>query len=102
MLEKRYIKSRKVYQVTFELPKDIKAESVCLVGEFNDWHLTATPMKRNKQGVFRLTLELEPGWEYQFRYLVNGETWHNDWHADAYVPNGFGGNNSVVITPAAE
>ncbi|MFQ5616695.1 MAG: isoamylase early set domain-containing protein, partial [Anaerolineales bacterium] len=56
MLEKLYAKSRQVCKVTFELPKDIKAESVCLVGEFNDWNPTATPMKRNKKGAFRLTL----------------------------------------------
>ena len=105
MLKKRYIKSRKVCKVTFELPEAelpeaIEAESVHLVGEFNDWNTTATPMKHGKKGVFRATLELEPGREYQFRYLVNGEHWCNDWHADAYVPGDFGEDNCVVVTPA--
>jgi hypothetical protein len=45
-------------------------------------------------------LELEPGREYPFRYLVNGEHWCNDWHADAYVPGDFGEDNCVVVTPA--
>ena len=104
MLQKRYIKSRKVWKVTFELPEAelpeaIEAESVHLVGEFNDWDTTATPMKRGKSGVFRVVLELEPGREYQFRYLVNGEHWCNDWHADAYVPSGSGEDNCVVVTP---
>jgi len=31
-----------------------------------------------------------------FRYLVDGERWENDWAADAYVPNPFGGEDSVV------
>ncbi len=103
MLKKRYIKSRKVWKVTFELPKAelpeaIEVESVHLVGEFNDWDPTTTPMTRRKGGVFRAALELEPGREYQFRYLVNGEHWCNDWHADAYVPSSLGEDNCVVVT----
>lgn len=103
MLKKRYIKSRKTCKVTFELPKvelpdDIEVESVCLVGTFNDWDPEATPMIRNRKGAFRVTLELEPGQEYLFRYVINGEHWYNDWHADAYVPNGLGEDNCVVFT----
>lgn len=107
MLKKKYVKSRKVSKVTFELPKaelpeGIKAESVYLVGEFNDWEPAATPMRRDKRGVYKATLELEPGREYQFRYLVNGEQWCNDWHADAYVPNGWGEDNCIVVTPGGD
>ena len=107
MLKKRYIKSRKVWKVTFELPKaelpeGVEAESVHLVGEFNDWDTTATPMTLGKGGVFRIMLELEPGREYQFRYLVNGEHWCNDWHADAYVTGDFGEDNCVVVTPTGD
>ena len=106
MLKKRYVKSRKVCKVTFELPKTelpagVNAQDVSLVGEFNDWDPAATPMKRGKGGAFRTTLELEPGQEYQFRYLVNGEHWCNDWQADAYAPNALGGDNCVVVTPAS-
>ena len=53
MLKKRYIKSRKVCKVTFELsqaelPEGVDADSVHLVGEFNEWDETARPMKRRK------------------------------------------------------
>ena len=58
--------------------------------------------KRGKKGVFRATLELEPGREYPFRYLINGEHWHNDRRADAYVPSGLGEDNCVVVTPKAD
>ena len=105
MLKKQYVKSRKVSKVSFELsrtewPEDVKVERAYLVGDFNDWDPAATPMKRGKGGAFRVTLELEPGREYRFRYLVNGEYWCNDWQADAYVPNEWGGDNCVVVTPA--
>ncbi|HIC89977.1 MAG TPA: glycoside hydrolase family 13 [Anaerolineae bacterium] len=85
--------------VTFELPSAIWAERVNLVGDFNNWDTTATPMEQSKDdSAWRVTLELEAGREYQFRYLVNGTEWHNDWHADEYVPNEYGGDNSVVVT----
>ena len=80
MLKKKYVKSRNKSQVTFELSKSelpvgIKVASVHLVGEFNDWDVTATPMKSDKRGLFKTTLELEPDRKYQFRYLVhNHET----------------------------
>jgi hypothetical protein len=107
MLKKRYVKSRKVWKVTFELPQaelpeGVEVDSVHLVGEFNDWAHTARPMKRSKKGVFRAALELEPGREYAFRYLINGEHWHNDWQADAYVPTGLGADNCVVVTPKTD
>ena len=107
MLQKKYIESRQLCEVTFalpkaELPEDIEAESVHLVGEFNYWNQTATPMKLGKgQRTFRTTLELAPAQRYQFRYLVNGEYWCNDQQADSYVANDWGQANSVVATPPA-
>jgi len=106
MIRKKYIKTRKVSKITFtlpeaELPEGVSTERVYLAGEFNDWDAAATPMKSNPKGVFKVILELEPGREYQFRYLVNGEHWCNDWHADAYVPNDLGVDNCVVVTPNA-
>ena len=31
-----------------------------------------------------------------YRYLVDGERWENDWAADTYAPNDYGGDDSVV------
>jgi 1,4-alpha-glucan branching enzyme len=87
----------KAVKVTFTLPKDVQGETVCLVGDFNNWDESATPMKRDGDGGFATTLNLEKGREYQFRYLVNGNEWHNDWNADKYVQNAFGGDNSIVV-----
>jgi hypothetical protein len=53
-------------------------------------------MKLNKNGNFTTTLELENGRDYCFRYLVDENYWVNDWHADKYVRNAFGGDDSVV------
>jgi len=107
MLKKQYVKSRKIYKTIFELaktelPEGVEVESVYLVGEFNDWETTADPMKRNKKGVYRVMVELEPDRQYHFRYLVNGEQWCNDWAADAYAPNPYGSDNCIVFTGIEE
>lgn len=99
-IKKEYLKSKKVCKVTFKLPRIAvpDANSVCIVGDFNGWNIYANPMKRLKKGDFTITLDLEPGKEYQFRYLVDGSTWENDWNADKYVKSPFGdSDNSVIV-----
>ena len=98
MLKKRFLKARNMMKVTFYTAKTVKATEVCLVGDFNDWDETATPMKPLKDGRFTVALRLQPGSAYEFRYLVDGEDWHNEWEADHYVPNPHGSDNSVVTT----
>ncbi|MBI3942641.1 MAG: isoamylase early set domain-containing protein [Chloroflexi bacterium] len=85
--------------VRFELPSAIWAEAVYLVGDFNDWDETSLPMTQSRENeAWSITLELDADREYQFRYRVNETEWYNDWHADRYVPNRYGSDNSVVIT----
>jgi 1,4-alpha-glucan branching enzyme len=84
--------------VTFELPAEVDARQVALVGDFNSWSTTAHLLERHDGGRYRTTLALEPGRVYRFRYLLDGERWENDWAADDYEPNAFGGEDSVVRT----
>lgn len=97
MLKKRFFKTKSTCQVTFELPEAIEAKSAAVVGEFNEWDTAATPLKKVK-GVWKTTVELEKDKAFQYRYLVNGKEWYNDWQADDYVPNSIDGDNSVVKT----
>ena len=99
MIHKETVPGGKKVQVTFELPSSIWAERVNLVGDFNDWDTTKHEMRQARNdGNWRITLVLPTGREYQFRYLVNGRDWHNDWHADKYASNRYGTDNSVVCT----
>ena len=81
--------------VEFRLPHAVVARSVSVVGEFNDWSTTAHPMTPEGDA-FVARIWLTPGRPYRFRYLVDDERWENDWDADDYVPNEFGGNDSVI------
>jgi 1,4-alpha-glucan branching enzyme len=98
MFKKKYLKTK--CKVTFELPEAVaeRADNVYLVGDFNNWDEQATPMEKKKGNRFSVTLDLEPNREYQYRYLINGQSWENDWEADKYVPNPFSGDNSVIST----
>jgi 1,4-alpha-glucan branching enzyme len=99
-IKKKYLSSRPICKVTFRVPRDAAegAETVHIVGEFNGWDREANPMKGLKSGEFTVTLDLETGREYQFRYLIDKKRWENDWEADKYVKTHFGDSeNSVVI-----
>lgn len=99
MIKKEPSERENFVKVTFTLPPAIWAETVHLAGDFNNWNKTSHPLVWDRQEeVWKITLELPKGAEYQFRYLVNGTEWHNDWHADKYAPNPYGGDNSVVTT----
>lgn len=96
MLKKNYSKTGKSCRVTFKLPAEVNAETVHLCGEFNAWSHTSHPMKQLKDGSFSLTVSLEPGQSYRFRYLLDGQRWENDWEADAYEANEHGSEDSLV------
>ena len=48
-----------------------QAQSVSLVGDFNEWNPTAHPMKRMPDGAWLLTVELKHG-HHRFAFLVDG------------------------------
>ena len=97
-LEKKYLKQGSACKVTFVLPKAAApdAGSVCILGEFNNWSADAHPLVRREEGDFLITLELEAGRAYRFRYVIDGWKFENDWFADRYEPNPYGGEDSVV------
>jgi 1,4-alpha-glucan branching enzyme len=96
MLKKNYSKSGKICRVTFKCNTSESSESAALVGEFNNWSLQESLMKKLKNGSFSVTLSLQTGKSYQFRYVIDGNTWVNDAEAECYVPNQYGEENSVI------
>ncbi|MEI6683834.1 MAG: isoamylase early set domain-containing protein [Bacteroidota bacterium] len=97
-IEKKVLKTKPACKVKFSLSGDQykSASSVLLMGDFNNWQMGETPLKKAKTGVWSVTLELETGTEYQFRYLIDGTIWENEPEADKYVSSGLGSENSVL------
>ena len=94
--KKEYTKTGRSCRVTFELPVEVNAERAYLCGDFNDWDRSSHRMKRRKDGSFHLTISLKPGKQYRYRFLLDDEHWENDWAAEAYLPNDYGGEDSLV------
>jgi len=97
MISKKPAKKKGYVSVTFELSSTMWAERVNLVGDFNDWDTTATPMTRNRSDAnWKVSIDLPASERHSFRYLVDGKEWLNDWHADDHVENLYGSYDSVV------
>jgi 1,4-alpha-glucan branching enzyme len=99
-IRKQYLKSKSVCKATFRIPEETgnSAKIAHIVGEFNNWTFFSTPMKKLKSGAFTTTLDLEPGKEYQFRYLLDQKIWENERDADKSVSSPYGDSeNSVIV-----
>jgi 1,4-alpha-glucan branching enzyme len=85
-----------VVRFAFMIPTD---QTVCLVGDFNDWDELSHPMRRCPDSTHCLEVKLRAG-EYEYKFKV-GAVWYNDDYAHKYVPNPWGSENSVVVIPEA-
>lgn len=71
-----------------------QSKKVQLAGSFNGWKPAETPLKKERDGKWKLSLNLPPG-RYEYRYFVDGD-WQNDQRPVECVPNAFGSWNCVV------
>ncbi len=84
-------------RVTFELPSCTWADRISVCGDFNAWEIGALLMRQGRDGVWRVSVDLDPNRKYEFRYSMDG-TWQTDYHADGWSTNVHGSENSVVDT----
>ena len=99
-IKKQYLKSKPICKVTFRIPGEVAKEhkNASLVGDFNSWNPKQTKMtKLKKDGSFSVILELEKDKEYQFKYMLDKDTWINESEADKLIHNEYGTDNSVII-----
>lgn len=99
-LTKKFLKSKPVCKVTFRIPREVSktVKSAHLLGDFNKWNKKSLPMtKLKKDGSFALTLDLDTGQEYSFRYLLDNDIWHNDEAADKYVTTVYGDSENCIV-----
>ncbi|MBO5566747.1 MAG: hypothetical protein J5934_05985 [Succinivibrio sp.] len=75
------------------------AKKICLLCEHNDWQ----PIEMNKHedgtfdGEITVQLGIKPSYQYKYKYYMSDGTvkYDNDWEAEFYEDNPFGGKNSV-------
>ncbi len=83
-----------LYRVRLTFRPPHPATQVTLAGTFNQWNPSAHPMKR--EGEVFVTELLLPAGVYQYKFVVNGNTWYPDPKNPEKTPDGFGGWNSVL------
>lgn len=99
-VKKQYFKTKPYCKVTFHLDKTTapSAREAYIAADFNSWRPERTPMKALKNGSFTVSLNLDKGHEYQYRFVVDGNTWLTDDAADATVHCNYANcRNSVVV-----
>ena len=83
-----------VVEFRLEAPQ---ARQVAVVGDWNGWdpevHLLHDP---EGDGLWRTTITLRRGREYQYQFLVDDTVWMSDPSTSIRVDDGFGGTNSVL------
>ncbi|MEW6536762.1 MAG: AAA family ATPase [Candidatus Auribacterota bacterium] len=86
------IKTKRGVRFTLLAPE---AETVRLVGDFNEWNSDQIELKKDKKtGAWTKTILLPEG-KYQYRYIIDGQWIHDPNNARTeYCP--FGGLNSVL------
>jgi 1,4-alpha-glucan branching enzyme len=88
----RPVKTVKPKKVIFSVTAP-QVSSVSGAGDFNNWNTISHPMKRDKKGVWKVSLNLAPG-TYQYRFFVDGG-WQSDPSCTDCVENLFGTLNCV-------
>ncbi len=90
--------------VTFYIKREAAqgASRIELLCEHNGWMPVA--MKPQKNGTFRGSITIprdgQLSYQYRFKLLMSdgSEKFDNDWDADGYIANPFGGENSYFTT----
>ena len=71
------------------------ATSVHVAGDFNEWRPEIALADPYGTGVWSGRVRLPPG-VHKYMFLVDGETWMTDPHAERYVEDGYGNQNAVI------
>ena len=75
MIKSRAAKDRA--SVTFTVDPRAGARTAAVCGEWNEWSADADVMHRDAEGGFSVTVDLDAGRAYRFRYLLDGQRWDN-------------------------
>jgi len=88
MVRKIYSPFSTYMRVVFELPASLWAARIVVVGDFDracdHGQPCPIPFVQDRDGTWRVMLDLPTGQQYHFHYLVDGE-WRTDFYADGSI-----------------
>jgi 1,4-alpha-glucan branching enzyme len=94
-VKKQFIKTKPVCKVTFSLEAK-EADSVAVIGDFNNWNPSEGTLSKQKNGTFKAAFDLPKDTSFEYRYLVDG-VFVNETEADAYRWNDFACAENCVL-----
>jgi AMP-activated protein kinase-like protein len=71
------------------------SSTVTVVGDFNDWNPSATPLRPGGAGEWTVRLQLPPG-RYRYTFLVDGREWQRDPTEPPAPDDDYGAPMSVI------
>ncbi len=93
VLKPRVGRKSNVKKVAFQVQAS-GAQSVALTGDFNSWGDQGLKMKKGRDGIWKIGMNLAPG-RYEYKFIVDGQWWTDPVNPHA-VTNSFGAVNSVI------
>ncbi|NJB81794.1 isoamylase early set domain-containing protein [Wenyingzhuangia aestuarii] len=94
-VSKKFLKSKPVCKVTFAYTAP-EVKELSLVGDFNEWDATATPLKKLKNGTFKVVVDLDIDKSYEYKFIADGE-YVNDSEPEALVFNEFANAENSLL-----
>jgi len=71
------------------------AKEVFLAGEFNHWDIRSMPMKKGKDGDWKVKTSLLPG-RYEYKFFAD-QQWVENLSGEDMVSNPFGTQNLILL-----
>ena len=81
--------------VTFELPDSLWANQVYVAGDFVDTPRQKMPMRQDRDGSWRLTMDLPAGNRYKYRYQID-QQWYTEWDSESTFGRGIDPHYSIL------
>lgn len=94
-IKKQFVKTKPVCKVTFSVDAK-EANTVAVVGDFNNWDSQAGALGKLKNGTFKGAFDVSKDAEYEFRYVIDG-VYANEPEADAYRWNDYANAENSVL-----
>jgi serine protease AprX len=73
------------------------ATQITLAGSFNQWASDVLYLEAGKDGLWHLEIPMLAAGRYQYKFLVDGKTWIEDFDNPYREPDGFNGFNSILM-----
>ena len=94
-IKKQFVKTKPVCKVTFSVAAK-EANTVAVVGDFNNWNAIDGELSKLKNGTFKAVFDLPKDHSFEYKYIIDG-AYVNEPEADSYRWNEFAnGDNSVL------